>query len=148
MLLGALLLFQLGPAGAAETANGPQDEVRAALEKWRIAFNNRDEQQVCNLFARNLIANYEGQPEQDYASLCDLLHTAIEDRERRYHYSLSINEILVYGDSAVARLVWTLEIAKTGSPEEVVEEPAVDIFRHQTDGSWKISRYFAYSSPR
>jgi uncharacterized protein (TIGR02246 family) len=138
------LAAPLGPPGWAETADSAQNEIRAALEAWRTAFNARDDVQVCDLFARDIVANFEGEPERDYASLCQLLQEALRDRERTYRYSLNINEILVYGDSAVVRLVWTLEIGKPGDRKEIIEEPAVDIFRRQADGSWKISRYLAY----
>jgi ketosteroid isomerase-like protein len=144
-IAAAALATPLAPAWAV-TAETAQNEIRGALEKWRSAFNDRDEQQVCDIFAADVIANYEGEPERDYASLCQMLQTTVRDRERTYRYSLKINDILVYGDTAVVRLVWTLEIDKISAPREIVEEPAVDIFRLQADQSWKISRYFAYAS--
>jgi ketosteroid isomerase-like protein len=131
---------------AAEDTTTAENAIRSALEKWRSAFNNRNEATVCDLFAEDLIANYQGQPEQDFASLCQLLHTALQSPQTTYHYSLRIDEILVYGEAAVARLVWTLEIERLGAAKEIIEEPAVDILRHQPDGSWKISRYLAYSA--
>ena len=139
----ALVVLFDAPASA-DSADAAQNEIRSALEKWRSAFNDRDERQVCDLFAPDLIANYQGQPEHNYTSLCQLLQTSLADRERTYHYSLNINEVLVYGDLAVVRLIWTLEIEKDGASKEIIAEPAVDIFRHQADGSWKISRYLAY----
>jgi len=125
-----------------------EDEIRSAVEHWRTAFNARNEQQICDLFAPDLIANYQGEPERDYASLCEMLRAAIRDPYKTYQYSLGINEIMVYGDTAVVRLVWELSVDKAGSPKETIEEPAVDIFRRQTDGGWKISRYLAYPSSR
>jgi steroid delta-isomerase len=45
----------------------------------------------------------------------------------------------------VVRLTWTSTV--TGAPEGDVKsvEPGMDIFRRQSDGSWKIMRYLAYS---
>jgi ketosteroid isomerase-like protein len=134
----------LEPRGWAQSTEAAQNEIRSTLEKWRSAFNDRDERQVCDLFAPDLIANYQGQPERDYAALCQLLHAALQARGTTYHYSLQINEILVYGETAVVRLVWTLEINEAGAAKEVIAEPAVDIFRHRADEGWKISRYLAY----
>jgi steroid delta-isomerase len=57
---------------------------------------------------------------------------------------LKINEIMVYGDLAIVRLVWILDTERDGAPKETIEESAVDIFRRQEDGGWKISRYLAY----
>jgi uncharacterized protein (TIGR02246 family) len=130
----------------ADTLEAIQNEIRASLERWQSAFNDRDEQRVCDLFARDVVANYEGEPERDYASLCQLLQNAVQDRERVFHYSYEISEILVYGEAAVVRLVWKLEVDQPGAAKEIIKEPAVDIFRRQADGNWKISRYFAYPS--
>ena len=143
MRAAALVALVEMPAWA-DSTEAAQNEIRLVLEKWRSAFNDRDERQVCDIFAPDLVANYQGAPERDYASLCQLLQTAVQDPEKTYHYLLNVNEILVYGETAVVRLVWTLEIEKDGAPKETVEETAVDIFRHQADGTWKISRYLAY----
>jgi uncharacterized protein (TIGR02246 family) len=144
VIAAAALVASIEMPVSADSTETAQSEIRSALEKWRAAFNDRDDRQVCDLFAPDLIANYQGQPERDYASLCQLLRTSLQDTERTYQYSLKINEILVYGDLAVVRLIWTLETEKDGVPKETIAEPAVDIFRHQEDGSWKISRYLAY----
>src|SRR5207248_5654938 len=102
----------------------------------------------CEIFATDLIANYQGQPERDYASVCALLRTALRETDATYRYSLRIGEILVSGDTAVVRLAWTLAVDKPGSPEQVIEEPAIDIFRRHPDGTWKITRYLAYPEAR
>jgi ketosteroid isomerase-like protein len=48
----------------------------------------------------------------------------------------------------VVRLVWTLKVRRKDSGAEVSsDEPGMDIFRRQPDGSWKISRYIAYEAP-
>ncbi len=144
IISAAALITALELPSWAESTEAAQNEIRSALEKWQSAFNDRDERQVCDIFAPDLVANYQGAPERDYASLCQLLQTAVQDPEKTYHYSLNVDEILVYDETAVVRLVWTLEIETDGAPKETVEETAVDIFRHQADGSWKISRYLAY----
>ena len=70
---------------------------------------------------------------------------SLRDQEKSYHYSLDLKEILVSGDLAAVRLVWTLTVArKEGGVIETIEEPGIDIFRRQRDGSWKIARYLAF----
>jgi steroid delta-isomerase len=144
IIAAAALIATLDQSSWAESTESAAAEIRLALEKWQSAFNEQNESQVCEIFAPDLVANYQGAPERDYASLCQLLQTAVQDPEKTYHYSLNINEILVYGDAAVVRIEWTLDIEQDGAPKQTVEETAVDIFRHQSDGSWKISRYLAY----
>ena len=148
MVLATALGASLHSARGAETTEGSEQKIRTAIESWRSAFNARDEEHVCDLFATDLVANYKGEPERDYASLCETLRRALRDRDTNYAYSVRISEVMVYGESAVVRLVWTLELDKAGSPPQVIEEQAVDMFRRQTDGSWKISRYLAYPADR
>ena len=144
----AAVATPLDPSRGAEPTEAAEDEIRSAIEDWRSAFNARDEDRVCALFAPDLVANYQGEPERDYASLCETLRAALRDPDTTYRYSVEINETMVYGDAAVVRLVWALEIDKAGSPAQKIEEPAVDIFHRQADGSWKISRYLAYPASR
>lgn len=69
------------------------------------------------------------------------------DPAKRYHYDLDLKEIIVSGDLAAVRLVSTLQVHLKDGTEETSEEPGLDIFRRQSDGSWKISRYMAYTAP-
>lgn len=148
IIAAAALAAPLDPSSGAEPTPDPENEIRSAIENWRSAFNARDEDRVCALFAPDLVANYQHEPERDYASLCEMLRMALRDPDTAYRYSVEINEIMVDGDAAVVRLIWALEIDKAGSPTRTIEEPAVDILHRQADGSWKISRYLAYPAAR
>jgi ketosteroid isomerase-like protein len=143
-MIMATATMPIGMACSANSTEAARDVIVSALETWRSAFNNRDERHVCDLFAPDLIANHQGQPERDYAALCQLLLMSVQDRERTYRYSFEINEVLVFGATAIVRLVWTLEIERAGALQELIREPAIDIFRCEDDGDWKISRYLAY----
>jgi ketosteroid isomerase-like protein len=143
IIASAAVMVLVAAPGWADAPEAAENAIRAALEQWRSTFNARDEARLCDLFAPDLIANYQGQPERNYDSLCQLLLASVRDPERTYRYSLDVNEILVFG-ATIVRLVWTLEIEKSGAPPEIVKEPAIDIFQRQGDGSWKISRYLAY----
>jgi ketosteroid isomerase-like protein len=121
-------------------AAGPRAAIRGALDNWTTAFNSRDIGSVCDLFSRDLIASYQGQPERGYDALCALLSNSLKDPEKSYHYRLRVKEILVCGDLSVVRLAWTLTVEpKDGRATETIEELGSDVFRRQPDGSWKIS---------
>jgi uncharacterized protein (TIGR02246 family) len=130
-----------------ESTAAVSNQIRVELEKWKLDFNAGDASQVCSLFAPDLISNFRGEPEDTYNSLCANMQMALSDKAKTYHYELEIKEILVSGDLAVVRLVWTLKVRPKNGPEETKREPGMDIFRHQPDGSWKISRYMAYEAP-
>ncbi len=142
-LLLCLLLLAV-PAAAAEDPS-PEAAIRQALATWTEQFNARDTQGVCTLFAPGLRYNVEGlDREQTYQDICDRLHRALTGREVGYHYGLEIHEIIVSGDLAVVRLLWTLTVSRPGVPDVATPEQGMDIFRRQDDGSWKIIRYIAY----
>ena len=145
---GLALLLCLG-SGAAAAAEGAEAAIRSTLERWTEDFNGRRAAAVCGLFAPDLIASYQGQPERGYDALCRLLTASLSDPLRSYRYELRIREIIVSGDLAVVRLVWRLTIDdRSGAPPATVEEPGLDVFRRQADGTWKIIRYIAYPADR
>ncbi|WP_428673173.1 YybH family protein [Reyranella sp.] len=122
--------------------------IRAALGQWTSAFNARDPSRICDLFAKDLRYDFRGLPERDYDTLCGLLHKALADRSKQLVYSHDIREIIVSGDLAVVRLIWTVKMMVPGATNVVeTKEPGLDVFRRQLDGSWKIIRYIAYEAP-
>jgi uncharacterized protein (TIGR02246 family) len=143
----AMLLSFVPYASAEDSTATVENQIRVALEKWKLDFNARDASQVCALFAPDLISDFRGQPQDTYNSLCANMQQALSDPARTYHYDLEIKEILVSGDLAVVRLVWTLNTIPQNGPAQTTREPGMDIFRRQPDGSWKISRYMAYEAP-
>jgi ketosteroid isomerase-like protein len=144
---GVLLLALATPVVAQQPYSAAQAEIRAALTQWMTDFNAGRVEKACALFAPDLVAQYRGQPERDYDALCDLLKQSLNDRTKSYAYSLVIKEIMVAGDLAVVRLVWTLKLTRKDPPSETSsDEPGMDIFRRQPDGSWKISRFIAYEA--
>ena len=152
MVAGLTASLMVASVCASQAAAQPADAestIRAALTKWAADFNAGRTQTVCDLFSRDLRYDYRGYPERNYRDIYDLLQRSLSDRTKRYAYTLAIKEILVSGELAVVRLVWTLRVTKPdGSGETVTQEPGMDVFRKQPDGAWKIIRYIAYESPR
>jgi steroid delta-isomerase len=131
---------------AAQPGEAPEAAIRAALEKWTADFNDGKAQEVCGLFSPELRYDFRGYPERNYGDMCSLLHRSLENRTKKFAYSVQIKEILVWGELAVVRLVWMLKIRSIDPAGPSVEsiEPGMDIFRRQADGSWKIIRCIAY----
>ncbi len=142
LLIAAATAVSAQPAGEAATA------IRNALSRWTKDFNAGDAAHICDLFAKDLLYDYRGFPERDYEALCSLLRRSLVDQTKKFAYSLDIKEIIVAGDLAVVRLVWTLKVTVPGATNTVEsKEPGLDVFRRQPDGSWKIVRYVAYEEP-
>jgi len=127
------------PAGDAEEA------IERRLEQWTEDFNAGRTDRLCDLFAPDLIANYRGQPEKSFDSLCTALQRDLSGGPRAFRYELELQEIMVAGDMAVVRLIWHLTVTDraTGETSESADR-GIDIFRRQPDGAWRIARYIAY----
>jgi ketosteroid isomerase-like protein len=144
VLIGAMLVAKGAPPVNAAADDASQTEIRSALTQWTADFNAARADKVCALFAPDLRADVHGQPERDYGALCELLQRSLGDRTKRYAYALDIKEILVWGDIATVRLVWTLTVQPNDAPAATSVEPGMDIFRREGDGSWKITRFMSY----
>jgi uncharacterized protein (TIGR02246 family) len=145
-LLGALMVSVAAcGGGVALAADDPAPAIRAALEQWRDDFNAGRAAHICDLFAPDLLYDFQGLPEQNFALLCARLHRVLAAKAPpRYHYDLRIKEILVSGDLAVVRLTWTSTVTDAGGRQSTDDEPGLDVFDRQPDGIWRIIRYIAY----
>jgi ketosteroid isomerase-like protein len=119
-------------------------EISAALNQWTADFNAGRADKTCELFSRELRADYRGLPERGYDGQCKILKQSLSDPTRRYSYALAIKEILVWGDVAVVRLTWTLTVRPEDGKAITAKEQGLDVFRKESDGRWRIVRYMAY----
>jgi ketosteroid isomerase-like protein len=113
------------------------------------AFNAREPDKICGIFSKDLRYKFGEVQDRGYSDVCTALRRLLGDAMHRSHYTLDLREILLYGDIAIVRLIWTLDESKAGSSATLRSlEPGMDIFQHQKDGSWKIIRYLAYTNPK
>ena len=130
------LLAACGPSPAADTA-----DIRAALEAFPRDFNDKDLEATCGLFAEDVVLNFPGRaPENGRAEFCDKIRSTFADPTKTYSYGPpEIREVLVDGDLATVALIWTLTVRDaSGKVLETVREDGVDVFRRQSDGTWRI----------
>lgn len=143
-LVATLLTLSSSPAPAANTAD--ETAIRQTLSIWTDVFNAGDAGKVCDIFEPGVIADIRPVPPQSYELICDRLKGVVTDKSRRYRYAQpDIKEIIVSGDMAVVRLIWTLTMTGGGKPDATSVESGMDIFRRQPDGSWKIMRWMSYN---
>jgi ketosteroid isomerase-like protein len=139
-----VFLITLGGGAGAHAGNDAAADIRAALQQWRLDFNARHRAHICDLFAPGLRYDFQGLPEQNYALLCARLNHALTDQARSFQYGLRIKEILVSVELAVVRLTWISTLTTPGGHSTTNDEPGMDVFQRQSDGTWKITRYIAY----
>lgn len=142
--LAVACLVSLAAASAA-LADPRADEqaIAARLYQWAAAFNARDAAGSCDLFAPDLISTVPGALHADRDAVCARLAALLAKPGLRLRYSPDIQEIIVSGDTAVVRLVWTLTL-DAGAVRHTRQEAGMDVFRRQPDGRWSIVRFMAF----
>jgi uncharacterized protein (TIGR02246 family) len=136
-------------AGCGQDIDPAKDRaaIEAALRQWPNDFDAENLSGVCGLFADDVVLVYPGSPDRDHDQFCDQMQSLFDDPIRKFNYDApEIREVLVDGDLATVRLIWTLTVRDaSGKVLETVEENGVDVFRRQPDGSWKIHVSHAFT---
>lgn len=139
----------MGLALAPALASGDDDKaaIAARLAEWSDAFNTREASKCCDLFSADLISTMRGRPDEGRDAVCRRIARALADRNVSLRYTAKIEEIILSGELAVVRLVWTMT-TRRGAKVVAWEEPGVDVFRREGDGKWRIFRFLAFSTAR
>ncbi|MGH7067660.1 MAG: hypothetical protein ACREEU_07720 [Acetobacteraceae bacterium] len=135
------------PAAAAPARADEAAAIKSAITGWADDFNALKTALVCNIFSRDLHYDFGIQP-GNFDSLCKRLKAALDQSGVRYNYSPDIQEILISGDLAVVRIVWTLTVTQNGkATPTVITEPAMYVMRHDQAGNWRVFRFLAFNVP-
>ena len=136
-----LTCLALGPVTGAR-ANSDADKVAITnrLNDWTRAFNARDSAEVSDLFSPDLISTVQDAQDAGRDAVCSRLTGMLARTDLQLSYSPDIQEIIVSGDLAAVRMIWTLK-TRHGSELQTSREAGLDIFQRQSDGSWSIIRY-------
>jgi steroid delta-isomerase len=144
-LLVAAFLTALPLAPATADVEADKAAIAAQLTSWAAAFNVRDAAGACAIFSADLVSTMRGRPDEGRSAVCRRIASALVDRGMTMRYAPDVKEIIVSGDLAVVRLVWSVTIQRGASPA-VSKEPGLDVFRREPDGQWRIIRFLAFSN--
>ena len=110
---------------------------------WTQAFNHKNLAGSCNLFSRNVIADYQGIPTKNYTSICDGFKKIFKEN-RDYRYSYKIKNIYRAHDLAAVRITWYLQISEKNKVITKVQDEGLDIFQLDKQKNWKIINYLGF----
>ncbi len=145
LALVTALLFTVASPSAYAGVEADKAAIAARLEAWSDAFNARDASQTCDLFSADLLSTVRGRPDEGRDAVCRRIAVALADRNLTMRYAPDIEEVIVSGDLAVVRIVWSVTV-QDGPRSTVSKEPGIDVFRREADGRWRILRFLAFSN--
>lgn len=111
--------------------------------KWTQAFDRKDLTTVCQLFAKDVTASYQGYPVKNYHSLCDLFKKTFAET-REYKYSFRVRHVYLSHDLAAVRVTWFLRTTEHGKLVSDTQDEGMDIFKKNKRGEWVIVNYLGY----
>ena len=141
-----VLMAVLMSPGSTAHAGPVEDEaaIRQRFEQWRNAFNARDADGACDLFAPDLSYSVPGIIQGDHERMCGNLRRLLSRPGLSLSYAEPlIHEIIVSGSIAIVRLRWTLTTQVDGR-RDVTTEEGLDVLVRQADGRWSIARFIAF----
>lgn len=139
-LLSASLLFAgCASRDASDGSTGDAEaEVVAALNDFPRAIADKDLDAACDLFAEDAILVFPGGPDRDREAFCDGLTDKFDQPDFTLSYEApEIQQVVVDGDTAAVRLIWTGTAVSGGETEEWREQ-GLDVLRRDDDGRWRI----------
>jgi ketosteroid isomerase-like protein len=149
LLFGLSLLAAAGFAQADTIADNlaAEKEIRAALARWTEAANKGDVKATLSVWAPDLIGWSADGPDDTYSLEAE--YAKQPPGPVKASYGLTINEVIVDGSLAVVRDSWTETTKQDSSPNKVTTFRSYEVWRRQSDMSWKISRWIdGPSKPR
>jgi ketosteroid isomerase-like protein len=145
ILAAALLLPAAAQAAPTADALKAEKEIRGALAAWVSAANRGDWKEALKVWAPDLIGWYPGMPDDTYAREVE---RAARAGPPRTTYQVDVHEVMVSGSMAVVRDVWTFSTKNASGPPTVEKVKSFEVWRRQSDGRWKISRWISAPEPK
>ena len=138
-----LAVFARADMPPAETTAAVEAKIRGKLAEWETAYNAGDRKKTFEIWAPDLVGWYPGIPDVTYAQeKAGLDRPAPPGPRSTLH--VQIVEVMVSGDLAVVRDIWTE--TPPGGAASATTIPSFEVWRRQADGDWKIARWI--SAPR
>lgn len=139
-----LLIICITQTVFASQLNRDTSTFETIFKHWTNAFNHRELAPACALFAKNITADYQGQPQKNYASICAGFKKIFNESDKRYTYYYKLHRIYHRDQLAVARITWYLTVTKNGKVIEKTQDEGIDVFQKTKGGQWQIVEYLSY----
>jgi ketosteroid isomerase-like protein len=122
-------------------------EFEKIFTDWSDAFNHKNLAATCHLFAKNVIANYQGFSQRNYSDICSGFNTIFNQINVSYQYKFKLQNVYQQANLAVVRITWYLQVYKRKKLISSIQDEGMDVFSKSKDGHWEIINYISYPVP-
>ncbi len=135
-------------ANAEANADASASDFRAIEKRfadWTEAFNRRDLDGSCALFAKSIKADHQGVPTEEWSTMRARFQKLFADKSRKYKYRFKLLRVYRTGDLAVGRITWYLNVSKNGKPLFEEETQSMDVFKPNQEGVWEMVDFVSFT---
>jgi len=148
LVICLLLLCVFGGTINGAGAKDNSDDFRVIEKRfadWTEAFNRRDLDGSCALFAKSIRADHQGVPTEDWQTMRVRFQKLFADNTRTYTYRFKLLNVYRSGDLAVGRITWYLTVTKDGKPLLEEETQSMDVFKPNKEGVWEMVDFVSFT---
>jgi ketosteroid isomerase-like protein len=142
LLIIMSVLLITGTLCAAENRQD-NENFKRIFSEWTNAFNRKDLIGSCELFSKDMIADYQNVPTKNYQTVCDGFKKIFKGK-RDYKYQFKLHQVYQSDKLAAVRITWYLEIWEKDKLLSATQDEGLDIFKLEEQGTWRIVNYIGY----
>lgn len=139
-----VLFFIVATIPAQATEAHDKKVFQKIFSDWTAAFNKKELAASCHLFSKSVIADYQGTPQKNYASICNGFKKIFNARHQRYQYHFKLHHVYRSKNMAALRITWYLRYYKNNILQSQTQDEGIDIFEKNKLGQWQIVNYVGY----
>ncbi len=139
--------FLSGTAVGAASSNNDFKIIEQRFTDWTESFNRRDLDGSCALFSKDIRADHQGVPTENWQAMRARFQKLFADKSRQYKYRFKLINVYRSGNLAVGRITWYLTVTKDGKPAFEEETQSMDIFKPNKDGVWEMIDFVSFTEP-
>ncbi|HEX6097022.1 MAG TPA: nuclear transport factor 2 family protein [Thermoanaerobaculia bacterium] len=141
------LAFLLVASSALADTITDVEAIRKNILTYTEAVIARDPEPIMALFAPDILLSFPGIPDQDYETLRKEYAEMRSRAPGEVTTRPDIEEILVSGDLAVARIVWNTTVTREGAVTKR-QMKDLQVWRREPSGKWRFIRGMHYRIPQ
>ena len=144
-LIAFFILVSTMSGAQAKASDDDFKVIEKRFSDWTEAFNRRDLEGSCALFSKDIRADHQGVPTENWQTMRARFQKLFADKSRDYKYRFKLINVYRSGELAVGRITWYLTVTKDGKPSLEEETQSMDVFKPNKEGVWEMVDFVSFT---